>query len=294
MSKSRVRELTDDPPKGIASITLGTDPNNSNNYQFTFTFDDRSSTVSKLGFTKPTDGTKGSKGDTGPTGPSGGTGAKGEPGATGPTGPTGPSGGTGAKGEPGPTGPTGAKGQKGQTGSTGATGATGATGPAGGTGAKGQKGQTGSTGATGGTGAKGQKGEPGTSTSTPQFTSLGVGTGASGTTGEIRATNNISAYYSSDIRLKENIKTIDNALQKINNLKGVEFDWKDDYISKSGGEDGYFIRKNDIGCIAQDLQKVLPQIVAERSDGYLAIKYEKIVALLIEAVKELNNKINAE
>jgi len=255
MSKSRVRQLTDDPPKGISSISLGTDPNNSSNYQFAFTFDDRSSTVSKLGFSKPADGTKGSKGDTGAQGQKGATGA---------------------------TGGTGAKGQKGATGSTGSTGSTGA---------KGQKGATGSTGSTGSTGAKGQKGESGTSTSTPQFTSLGVGTGASGTTGEIRATNNIHAYYSSDIRLKENIKTIDNAIEKINNLKGVEFDWTDEYIDKAGGEDDYFIRKNDIGCIAQDLQKVLPQIVAERSDGYLAIKYEKIVALLIEAVKELDKKI---
>ena len=122
-------------------------------------------------------------------------------------------------------------------------------------------------------------------------TSLGVGTDASGTVGEIRATNNVTAYYSSDIALKENISPIGNALDKLSQISGVEFDWTKDYIDDHGGEDGYFVRKHDVGVIAQEIKKVLPEVVAERQDGTLAVRYEKIIALLIEAVKELKGKL---
>jgi hypothetical protein len=125
-----------------------------------------------------------------------------------------------------------------------------------------------------------------------QTSSLGVGTAASGTTGEIRATNNITAYYSSDIRLKENIKNIENSLDLLKQIRGVNFDWTEDFINRNGGEDGYFIRKNDVGVIAQEVQAVLPQVVAKRSDDYLAVRYEKIIPLLIEAIKELSETID--
>ena len=128
--------------------------------------------------------------------------------------------------------------------------------------------------------------------SNPQFNSLGIGTAASTTAGEIRATNNITAYYSSDIRLKENIKNIENSLELLKKIRGVNFDWTQDYINKNGGEDGYFIRKNDVGVIAQEVQAVLPQVVAKRSDDYLAVRYEKIIPLLIEAIKELSETID--
>ena len=67
----------------------------------------------------------------------------------------------------------------------------------------------------------------------------------------------------------------------------------DEHIKELGGEDGYFVRKQDVGVIAQDMQKVLPEVVAERPDGTLAVKYERVVALLIAAVKELNQKHEA-
>ena len=60
-----------------------------------------------------------------------------------------------------------------------------------------------------------------------QFGSLGVGTGASGTTGEIRATNNVTAYYSSDRKFKENIKPIEGAIDKVMAIGGNTFDWTD-------------------------------------------------------------------
>jgi hypothetical protein len=126
---------------------------------------------------------------------------------------------------------------------------------------------------------------------TPQFGSLGVGTAASGTTGEIRATNNVTAYYSSDERLKENIHEITDALGALDKIRGVRYDWKDAYIDSVGGEDKYFMRKNDVGLIAQEVEQVLPEIVATREDGYKAIKYERVVALLVQAVKELKEEV---
>tara|TARA_B100001057_G_scaffold130837_1_gene129919 strand:- start:3480 stop:5843 length:2364 start_codon:yes stop_codon:yes gene_type:complete len=124
-----------------------------------------------------------------------------------------------------------------------------------------------------------------------QFDSFGVGTAASGTTGEIRATNNITGYYSSDSRLKENIQNIPDALDKIMMLKGVTFDWTDEHIKERGGEDGYFVKKHDTGLIAQDVQQVLPEIVRKKKDGYLGIQYDKTVGLLVEAIKELKAEI---
>jgi hypothetical protein len=109
--------------------------------------------------------------------------------------------------------------------------------------------------------------------------------------GEITATENITAYYTSDERLKENVKNITSSLDKIDKINGVEFDWIDTYIEERGGEDDYFIRKHDVGVIAQEIEKIIPEVVATRHDGYKAVKYEKIVPLLIEAIKELKNEI---
>jgi hypothetical protein len=122
---------------------------------------------------------------------------------------------------------------------------------------------------------------------------VGSGTAAFGANGEIRAINNITAYYTSDERLKENIAPIEHALDKLTAITGVEFDWTDSYIDEHGGEDGYFVRKHDVGVIAQEIEEVLPEVVATREDGYKAVKYDRIVALLIEAVKELKAEVDA-
>jgi hypothetical protein len=121
--------------------------------------------------------------------------------------------------------------------------------------------------------------------------SLGVATDASGTAGEIRATNDITAFHSSDVVLKENIVEIPSALDMVDKIRGVFFDWKDDYIESKGGEDGYFVRKHDVGLIAQEVEKVLPEIVGTRQDGIKAIKYDRLVPLLLQAIKELQAKI---
>ena len=129
--------------------------------------------------------------------------------------------------------------------------------------------------------------------SSVQFGSLGVGTAASGTTGEIRATNNVTAYYSSDIKFKENIHDVPDALQIVCAIGSKIFDWKDEYLTSHGGEDGYFIRKSDFGVIAQDVEKVFPRAVRTRPDGSLAVDYEKLSTLAFGAIAELLKRVEA-
>ena len=113
---------------------------------------------------------------------------------------------------------------------------------------------------------------------------LGVGTAGTSTAGLIRATNDVVAYYSSDKRLKDNLIKIGNPLDKISQLNGYEFDW----IAKEGIHEN---EGHDVGVIAQEVEKVIPEIVQTRESGYKAVKYEKIVPLLIESIKELKQRV---
>jgi hypothetical protein len=124
-----------------------------------------------------------------------------------------------------------------------------------------------------------------------QVNSLGVGTGGSGTAGEIRATNNVTAYYSSDIKFKENVRNIPNAAATAAAIGGKLFDWKAEYIEEHGGEDGYFIVKADFGVIAQDVLAKFPVAVRTRPDGSLAVDYEKLSALALAANAEHEERI---
>jgi len=121
-----------------------------------------------------------------------------------------------------------------------------------------------------------------TTSSDVRFDSIGIGTAAPGTSGVLRATNDIVAFYSSDERLKDNIEEIPNALSRIEDIRGVQFDWNDKQSVYEG---------HDIGVIAQEIEKVAPSLVTDRDNGYKAVKYEKLTAILIQAVKELNAKV---
>jgi hypothetical protein len=121
----------------------------------------------------------------------------------------------------------------------------------------------------------------GSSTEIQRVASLGVGVNSPATTGVIHATNDIVAYQSSDERLKDNIVEIEGALDKVLALRGVEFDWNDNQEVHEG---------HDIGVIAQEVEAVAPELVTTRDNGYKAVKYDKLVALLIQAIKELANK----
>jgi len=130
-----------------------------------------------------------------------------------------------------------------------------------------------------------------TGTGTSTFTShvkahcLGIGMDPSYTTGEIVAAADIIAYASSDKRLKENIKPIENPLGKIAQISGNTFDWIENSEVHSH-------KGSDIGVIAQEIEAVLPELVTTRENGYKAVQYDKVVALLIEAVKEQQTQID--
>ena len=93
-------------------------------------------------------------------------------------------------------------------------------------------------------------------------------------------TGNITAYYSSDITLKDNVRPIESAIFKVQQIRGVEFDWNEK-AGKIEQEKGH-----DVGLIAQEVEKVLPEVIQIREDGIKAIAYEKVVPLLVEAIKE--------
>jgi hypothetical protein len=123
-------------------------------------------------------------------------------------------------------------------------------------------------------------------TSNVRFGSLGIGMAASGTSGRIDASNDIVAFSTSDIRLKENITPIPNAIEKIRKISGNTYDWKAELKDVHGYEG------NDVGVIAQEVEAVLPQLVQDRDNGYKAVKYDKLVALLIEGIKEQQQHID--
>jgi hypothetical protein len=134
-------------------------------------------------------------------------------------------------------------------------------------------------------------GSAGTFTSTTQnsqFNSIGVNTAASGTAGEIRATNNITAGYSDD-KLKNKLGNITNALEKLLTLNGFYFEPNQTAIGL-----GYTPSKQ-VGVSAQEVQAVLPEIVvpAPIDSNYLTVQYDKIIPLLIEAIKEQQKQIDA-
>tara|TARA_R110001606_G_scaffold171526_1_gene317211 strand:- start:98 stop:1348 length:1251 start_codon:yes stop_codon:yes gene_type:complete len=123
-----------------------------------------------------------------------------------------------------------------------------------------------------------------------QHLQVGGTTTMNTTTGRIDATNDVVAYATSDRRLKENIKPIEHALDKVERINGVNFDWKEldeESIKNIHGNKGH-----DIGVIAQEIEKVLPDAVTTRESGYKAVNYEKIIPLLIEAIKEQQIQID--
>ena len=118
-------------------------------------------------------------------------------------------------------------------------------------------------------------------TQNSQFNSIGIGTAASGTDGEILATNAITSYYSDD-RLKTRKGNIKNALEKVKALNGFHYEANE--VAQSLG----YEVKPEVGVSAQEVQMILPEIVvpAPINDRYLTVHYEKLIPLLIEAIKE--------
>lgn len=117
--------------------------------------------------------------------------------------------------------------------------------------------------------------------------SVGVGITPSGTAGRLDAAGDVVAFSTSDSRLKDNISNIPDAVNKVLAMNGVTYTWKPEFESVHG------FTGNDLGLIAQEVEAVLPLAVRERWDGYKAVRYDKVIAVLVEAIKELNARIEA-
>ncbi len=100
----------------------------------------------------------------------------------------------------------------------------------------------------------------------------------------IACAGDITAYYSSDRRFKDDIVRIDNPLGRINQINGVFWKWNDNVSIDTKNSP-------NTGLIAQEVQGVLPEVVKERADGYLALDYQKMAGLFVESIKELNTMV---
>ena len=120
-----------------------------------------------------------------------------------------------------------------------------------------------------------------------QISSFGVGTAATGTAGEIRATNNITAYYS-DERLKTRVGPIEDPIEKVMSLSGFYFVPNETAIALG------YDKKVDVGVSAQEVDAILPEIIAPApiDSQYMTVRYEKLIPLLIEAIKAQQEEIN--
>ena len=106
-------------------------------------------------------------------------------------------------------------------------------------------------------------------------------------TGAITATGDVTAFFTSDKNLKQNIVNIDNSLDKVSKLNGVYYNWTKEALEKNK----HLVDEKEVGVIAQDVEAVLPELVATREDGSKAVRYERLCAVLIESVKELKKEI---
>lgn len=124
-------------------------------------------------------------------------------------------------------------------------------------------------------------------TASVQFGSFGVGTAASGTTGEIRATNNVTAYYS-DIRLKTKVGDIVDPLSKVRQIETMIY-----HANETAVGLGYDASVIEVGVSAQSVQAVQPEAVAPApiDEKYLTVRYERLVPLLLESIKVLEGRV---
>ena len=109
---------------------------------------------------------------------------------------------------------------------------------------------------------------------------VGAATNSISISGNLKVSEDVIAFALSDINYKKNIRPIESALDKLDKINGVSFEWNDN-APYSG---------TDVGVIAQEVEMVLPQIVTTRRNGAKAVRYEKLMPLIIEAIKELRRK----
>ena len=103
--------------------------------------------------------------------------------------------------------------------------------------------------------------------------------------GNLYVSGDVTAYYSSDKRLKDNVLNIDKPIDKIMKLNGVTFDWNHKQNTYESGS-------KDYGVIAQDVEEVMPELVKDRDNGFKGVRYDKMIPLLIECIKEQQVQID--
>ena len=187
----------------------------------------------------------------------------------------------------GPVGPAGAQGPVGAQGSAGVAGAQGPQGPQGPQGVSGLL----SSGSIAGNTAY-WNGSTWVTNNSNIFNNGGnVGIGTSTPTVKLEVNGRLKTLginELSDARYKKNITTLTNALANIEKLRGVSYDWKQNEFPEKN-----FDAKHQIGLIAQELELVYPELVNTDAEGFKSVDYSKLVAVLIEAVKEQQNEINS-
>ena len=130
--------------------------------------------------------------------------------------------------------------------------------------------------------------------STSKTTGAVVVSGGVGINNDLHVGGDITAFATSDISLKENIKVIPNALDKINSISGNTFNWLSTPRLTKSGDTVRDKGPEDTGVIAQEIEALgLPGVTTTREDGTKAVRYEKLVPVLIQAIKELSAKVDA-
>lgn len=127
----------------------------------------------------------------------------------------------------------------------------------------------------------------GATTDNVRFNSLGIGVAASATAGRIDAAGDIVGYSTSDIRLKRDISVIENATSLVSQLRGVSYIWDEQSESIHG------FSGKDYGVIAQDVEKLFPEMIQHRDTGYMAVRYERLIGVLVAAINEQTQRIAA-
>jgi hypothetical protein len=120
-----------------------------------------------------------------------------------------------------------------------------------------------------------------------------VGIGLSNPTEKLQVNGNVKANSfpsSSDVRFKTNIRAVENALDKVKELRGVYFNWNQEAFPEKN-----FGAQVELGFIAQEVEKIIPEIVTKdkSKEEYRSVKYDKVVALLVEAIKEQQKQIDS-
>jgi hypothetical protein len=139
-----------------------------------------------------------------------------------------------------------------------------------------------------------------------QSQAIRIEQGSWGSGSNIKNFREIQLSSGSDERLKTNVQTIEDPLTKITKLRGVNFEWRKKYVTHVSNETSKMIYNDaydeglQMGFIAQEVEKVIPEVIERGHLGYeglddvLALDYPKITALLVEGVKELNDKVGAQ